>query len=154
MRFELTRATNHGFGLSVSWKGLYTSTFFQGLNTGHGASLSLSAACLVARSVKMRRANSNAIGMLSRVSCANTSVPAVLPSWGIPSIMSTGNLACLPNIEKNGVSCIVALKDVLWASWTNGKRDAQLSCLIELCIANIACIVECTRSDKEFPWGR
>ena len=91
-------SNNFGFGPSVSWKSLYTSTFCPGLNTGYGASLSLSPACLVARAVKLRRANSSAIYKLPRVSCANTSVSAVLPSWGIPSIIPTGNIAFLPNV--------------------------------------------------------
>ena len=91
-------SNNFGFGPSVSWKSLYTSTFCPGLNTGYGASLSLSPACLVARAVKLRRANSSAIYKLPRVSCANTSISAVLPSWGIPSIIPTGNIAFLPNV--------------------------------------------------------
>ena len=49
---------NFGFGPSVSWKGLYISNFCPGLNTGYDASFSLSAACLVARSVKLQFANS------------------------------------------------------------------------------------------------
>ena len=42
----------------------------------------------------------------------NSSVVMDLPTWGIPNIISIGNLACRPNIKKNGVSCIVELKDV------------------------------------------
>ena len=142
---------NFGFGQSVSWKGLYTSAFCPGLNTGYGVSLTFSAACLITCSVKLRRVNSNANCKLSRISRANTSASAVLPLWGMLSIISTGNLDCLPHIKNNGVSCIVALEDILWTSWTNGKREAYLSCLIELCNANIACIVECTPSDTGFP---
>ena len=37
-------------------------------------------------------------------------------SWGIPSVVSTDNLACLRTILKNGVSFVVAPSDVLWAS--------------------------------------
>ena len=36
-----------------------------------------------------------------------------LSTWGIPKIISIGNLDCRPNIKKNGVSCMVVLKDVL-----------------------------------------
>ena len=60
-------SNNFGFGPSVSWKGLYISTFIPGLNTGCDASFSLSAACLVARSVKLQRANSKCY--LQVISC-------------------------------------------------------------------------------------
>lgn len=41
---------------------------------------------------------------------ANRSVSAVLAIRGMPTIISTGSLGCLPNIETSGVSCIIALK--------------------------------------------
>ena len=46
----------------------------------------------------------------SRVEWANSSVVVDLPTWGILKIISIGNLACRPNIKKNGVSCIVELR--------------------------------------------
>ena len=58
-------------------------------------------------------ANLNAICRFSLVEGANSSVVVDLPTWGIPNIISIGNLACRPNIKKDGVSCIVEQKDVL-----------------------------------------
>ena len=69
--------------------------------------------CLSIRSDKFLRANSNAICRFSLVGWANSSVVVDLPTWGIPMVISIGNLACRPTIKKNGVSCIVELKDVL-----------------------------------------
>ena len=43
---------------------------------------------------------------------------------------------------------------MLCTSWTNGKREAQLLWSIAVCMASMLCMVECTRSDTEFPWGR
>ena len=62
---------------------------------------------------KFLRADSNAICRFSLVGWANSSVVVDLPTWGISKIISIGNLACRPNIKKNGISCIVELKDVL-----------------------------------------
>ena len=78
-----------------------------------GANLELLAFCLSSRSNKFLRANSNAICRFFRVEWANSSVVADLPTWEIPKIVLIGNLASRPNIKKNGVSCIVELKDVL-----------------------------------------
>ena len=83
------------------------------MNSGIGGNLELSAFCLSIRSDRFLRANSNAICRFSLVAWANSSVVVDLPTWGIPKIISIGNLACHPNIKKNGVSCIVELKDVL-----------------------------------------
>ena len=44
---------------------------------------------------------------------AKSSVVVDLPTWGIPKIISIGNLACHPNIKKNDISCMVVLEDVL-----------------------------------------
>lgn len=58
-------------------------------------------------------------------------------------------------MKKKGVLCTVVLNDVMSISCTNGgSRDAQLSCLSELCVASIVCMVACTCSDTEFPCGR
>ena len=83
------------------------------MNSGIGGNLELSAFCLSIRSDRFLRANSNAIYRFPLVAWANSSVVVDLPTWGIPKIISLGNLACRPNIKKNGVSCIVELKDVL-----------------------------------------
>ena len=72
--------------------------------------LALFSACLSAHSIKFRRARSKAICRLSRVFCANSSVTAVLPTRGIPRMISTGSQGCLPNSKTYGVSCVVALK--------------------------------------------
>ena len=69
-------------------------------------------------------------------------------------MISTGSPGCLPNLKENGVSCVVALKLVLRASCTNGKRVAQLLWSTALFIASMLCTVECTRSDTELPCGR
>ena len=69
--------------------------------------------CLLYRSDRFLRANSNAIGRFSRVEWANFSVVVDLPTWGTPKIISIGNIACRPNIKKNDVSCVVVQKDVL-----------------------------------------
>ena len=83
------------------------------MNSDIGGNLELLAFCLSTHSDKVLRANSNAICRFSRVEWANSSVMMGLPTRGIPKIISIGNLACRPNIKKNGVSCIVELKDVL-----------------------------------------
>ena len=83
------------------------------MHSGIGGNLELLAFCLLTRSDKFLRANSDAICTFSVVKWANSSVVVDLPTWGIPKIISMGNLACRPNIKKNGVSCIVELKDVL-----------------------------------------
>ena len=79
------------------------------MNSGIGGSLELLAFCLSIRSDKFLRANSNAIFRFSLVEWANSYVL----TWGIPKIIPIGNLVCRPNIKKNGVSCIVELRDVL-----------------------------------------
>ena len=43
----------------------------------------------------------------------NSSVVMDLQRWGIPRIIAIGNFACRPDIKKNGVSCIVVLKNVV-----------------------------------------
>ena len=83
------------------------------MNFGIGGNLEILAFWLSTRSDKFLRAKSNAICRFSRVEWANSSVVVDLPTRGIPKITSIGNLACHPNIKKNGVSCIVELKDVL-----------------------------------------
>ena len=83
------------------------------MNSGKGGNLELLAFCLLFRSDKFLRANSNAICRFSLVEWVKSSVVVDLPTWGIPKIISIGNLACRPNIKKNGVSCIVELKYVL-----------------------------------------
>ena len=83
------------------------------MNSGIGGNLESLAFCLSIRSDKFLRANSNAICRFSLVEWANSSVVVDLPTWEIPKIISIGNLACRPNIKKNGVACIVELKDVL-----------------------------------------
>ena len=83
------------------------------MNSGIGGNLELLAFCLSIRSDRFLRANSNAICRFFLVEWANFSVVVDLPTWGIPKIISIGNLACRPNTKKNGVSCIVELKDVL-----------------------------------------
>ena len=83
------------------------------MNSGIGDNLELLTFCLLIRSDKFLRANSNAICRFPLVEWANSSLVVDLPTWGIPKIISIGNLACRPNIKKNGVSCIVDLKDVL-----------------------------------------
>ena len=47
-----------------------------------------------------------------------------LPTWEIPKIIPIGNLACRPNIKKNGVSCIVELKDAseMEETLTQGRK--------------------------------
>ena len=77
------------------------------MNSGIGGNLELLASCLSTRSDMFLRANSNAICRFSRVEWANSSVVVDLPTWRIPKIISIDNLACRPNIKKNGVSCIV-----------------------------------------------
>ena len=84
-----------------------------GVNSGIGGDLKLLAFCLSIRSDKFLRANSNAICRFSLVERANASVVVDLPTRGIPKIISIGNLACRPNIKKNGVACIVEIKYVL-----------------------------------------
>ena len=83
------------------------------MNSSIGGNLELLVFCLSIRSDKFLRANANAICRLSLVEWANSSVVVDLPTWGITKIISIGNLACRPNIKKNGVSCIVGLKGVL-----------------------------------------
>ena len=84
------------------------------MNSGIGGNLELLAFCLLIRSDKFLRANPNAICRFSLVELVNYSVVIDLPTtWGIPKIISKGNLACRPNIKKNGVSYIVELKNVL-----------------------------------------
>ena len=83
------------------------------MNSGVGGNLELLAFCLSTRSDEFLRANSNAICRFSLVEWANSSVVEDIPTWGIPKITLIGNLACHLNIKKNGVSCIVELKDVL-----------------------------------------
>ena len=83
------------------------------MNSGIGGKLELLAFCLSIRSDRFLRANSNAICRFSLMEWANSSVVVDLPTWGMPKIISIGNLAYRPNIKKNGVSCIVELKDVL-----------------------------------------
>ena len=83
------------------------------MNSGIGGNLELLAFRLSLRSDKFLRANSNAICRFSLVEWANSSVVVDLPTWRIPNIISIGNLACRPNIKKNGVLCIVELKYVL-----------------------------------------
>ena len=85
---------------------------------------------------------------------ATSSVVVDLPRWEIPKIISIANLACRSNIEKNGVSRIVELKDVLWASYMSGRTSAQLFGAILIYIESMACRVECKRSDTELPCGR
>ena len=78
-----------------------------------------------------------------------------LPAWEMPKIISIGNLACFPNIKKNGVSCIVELKGVLWASCMNDR--IQANCSVQYCYTSKAWHVgrvECIRSDTELPYGR
>ena len=75
--------------------------------------MELLAFCLSIRSDKFLRATSNEICRFSLVEWTNSSVVVDLPTWGIPKIIPIGNLACRPNIKKNGVSCIVELNDVL-----------------------------------------
>ena len=83
------------------------------MNSGIGGNLELLVFCLLIRSDKFLRANSDAICTFSVVEWANSSVVVGLPTWGIRKIISIGDFACRPNIKKNGVSCIVELKDVL-----------------------------------------
>ena len=83
------------------------------MNSGIGGNLESFAFCLSIHSDKFLRANSNVICRFSLVEWANSSVVVDLPTWGIPKIISIGNLVCRPNIKKNGVSGIVELKDVL-----------------------------------------
>ena len=83
------------------------------MSSGIGGNLELLASCLSIRSDEFLGANSNAIFRFSLVEWANSLVVVDLLTWGIPKIISIGNLACRPNIKKNGVSCIVELKDVL-----------------------------------------
>ena len=80
------------------------------MNSGIGGNLKLLAFCFLIHSDKFLRANSNAICRFSLVEWANSSV--VVEAWGIPKIISIGNLACRSNIKKNGVSCIVELRIV------------------------------------------
>ena len=86
------------------------------MNSGIGGDLELLAFCLSIRSDKL------VPYVLTQTRFAgsllwNGKIPLCmvvnLPTWGIPKIISIGNLACRPNIKKNGVSCIVELKDVL-----------------------------------------
>ena len=84
-----------------------------GVNSGIGGNLESLAICLSIRSDKFLRANSNAICRFSLVEWADSSVVVDMPTWGILKIISIGNLACRPDIKKNGVSCTVELKDVL-----------------------------------------
>ena len=84
------------------------------MNSGIGSNLKSLAFCLLIRSDKFLLVNSNAICRFSLVEWVNSSVVVDLPTWGIPKIISIGNVACRPNIKKNDVfSCIVELKDVL-----------------------------------------
>ena len=87
--------------------------FLSGVNSGIGGNLELLVSCLSICSDKFLRANSNAICRFSVVEWVNSSVVVDLPTWGLPNIISKGNLACRPNIKKNRVSCIVDLKYVL-----------------------------------------
>ena len=87
--------------------------FVRGVNSSIGGNLELLAFCLSTRSERFLRPNSNAICRFSRVEWVNSSVVVDLQRWGIPRIIATGNFACRSNIKKNGVSCIVVLKDVL-----------------------------------------
>ena len=59
--------TSFGFGPSVLWWGLCTSTFCPGVNSGIGGNLELLAFCLLVRSDKFLRTNSNAICKFSLV---------------------------------------------------------------------------------------
>ena len=83
------------------------------MNSGIGGNLELLAFCLIIRSDEFLRGNSNAFCRYSPVEWVNSSVVVDRPTWAIPKIISIANLACRPNIKKNGVSCIVELKDVL-----------------------------------------
>ena len=76
---------------------------------GIGGNLELLAFYLSIRWDKFLRAKSNVICRFSLVKWANSSVVVDLLTWGIPKIVSIGNLACRPNIKKNSVSCIVEL---------------------------------------------
>ena len=95
------------------------------MNSGIGGNLELAAFCLSFRLDTFLHVNSNVIYRLSRVEWVNSSVVVDLSTWGIPKIISIGNLACRPNIKKNAVSCIVVLKSALWASCMNGRISAQ-----------------------------
>ena len=77
-----------------------------------GGNLELLAFCLSTHSDKFLRANSKAICRFFRVEWANFSAVVDLPTRGIPKIISIGNPACCPNMKKNGISCIVEIKDV------------------------------------------
>ena len=83
------------------------------MSSGIGGNSELLAFCLSIRSDEFLGANSNAIFRFSLVEWENSSVVVDLLTWGIPKIISIRYLARRPNIKKNGVSCIVELKDVL-----------------------------------------
>ena len=83
------------------------------MNSGVGGNLELLVSCLSTRSDTFLRANSDAICKFPRVEWANSSMVVDLPTWGIPKIISIGNLACRLNIKENGVSCMVVQNDVL-----------------------------------------
>ena len=82
------------------------------MNSSIGGNLELLAFCLSTCSDKFLRANSNAICKFFRVEWANSSVGVDLLTWGVPKIISIGYIACRSNIKKNGVLCIVLLKDM------------------------------------------
>ena len=92
------------------------------MSTGYGLCLLFCYACLSARSYKFRRASSKAICKLSRLLCAKFSVSSVFSTLEIPRNISTTCRGCSPNVDKNGVSFIVALKLVLFANCTMVER--------------------------------
>ena len=81
-----------------------SATFCPGENSGIGGNLELLDFCLLTRSDEFLRANSNAMCRFSRVEWTNFSVVVNLPILEISKIISIGNLACRPNIEKNDIS--------------------------------------------------
>ena len=77
-----------------------------------------------------------------------------LSTWGIPKIISIGNLACRPNIETNSVLSMIILKDVSRVRWENSKTSAQLFCTKLLDIESMTYRVKCIPSVTELPCDR
>ena len=88
-------------------KFVYQHLFLSGVNSCKRGNLDM-----LIRSDRFLLANSNKMCRCFRVEWASSSVVVGLPTWGMPKMISRGNLACRPN-KKNGVSCMVVLKDVL-----------------------------------------
>lgn len=88
-----------------------------------------------------------------RADWVNSSVSTVRPVWGIPTIVSTGNRDYRPTINSKGVSCIVAMYNVLCASWVHGNSSAQLPCTMLPYIVKMLYKVEHACSETELPLG-